>query len=360
MQLKFIKFIDKIFCLLKCNVKNPNELLDKNIKNIIIFENYMIGDFFMNLPSIYYLKKIFPDSHLSVVTNKSVYRLASKLEYIDNVVAINSPWIYNESYKELYSFVRKHMNKYDLAIDLQGDIRNTFFLKLLKPRYLLSDAQRGGKFFLTHYANVNKYVEHYSENSFNIVNNIKRNNLRVGKYLLPFLLKEKSSNINKKYIAIHPLASKEERMLSFEFWSNIIDFLKKQNNNLLLVSHDKNIDIIKKLSDYFNINVVTKDLYELSKFINNNVYFSINLDSMFAHLSSLLELHNITFILNDHPTYIRPYNKKARYILGRKIEYDEEGFIISDIKSKKINEKYLYNRFVEEYNTIMKDIKCAE
>lgn len=116
-----------------------------------------IGDFIVSLPFISSLKGRYPKSYVAVVVNRSVYPLAKKLKYIDDVIIYPKP----PNAGNILRFFKFFRTKWDVCIDLNPSYsKSSGYLSLLsKAEVKMSFSKEHAEKFYTHTLKVDN-LEH--------------------------------------------------------------------------------------------------------------------------------------------------------------------------------------------------------
>jgi ADP-heptose:LPS heptosyltransferase len=96
--------------------------LMKNIKRIIISRTDKIGDLVLSIPSFFMVKKMYPNSEITVLVRKYNYEIVKNLPYIDRVVKI-------DDYRKVELIEKIKYFKADVFIALYND---EFVMQLAK------------------------------------------------------------------------------------------------------------------------------------------------------------------------------------------------------------------------------------
>jgi len=139
-----------------------NEKLDPaKIKKIIVYRLDGIGDLALSLPALANLRAGFPDAHITLVTGPWAADLARIIKYYDELIIYDS-YLFGMfrknsqfSLKNEIAFFRKtRSEKYDLGIDLRGDILSIIPLALSCAHFRYAKVTQGGGFLLTNPVNI--------------------------------------------------------------------------------------------------------------------------------------------------------------------------------------------------------------
>lgn len=132
-------------------------LKPESVKRILIVRLDHIGDLVMTRPAAAQLREYFPLASIDwLVPREAEALFRADLRTADGVIALEQTWFSRNAgaIKKLSSLravlpVLKR-NRYDLAIDFRGDIRNILMLFMLRIPLRLGYGITGGGFLLTH------------------------------------------------------------------------------------------------------------------------------------------------------------------------------------------------------------------
>ncbi|MCS7231964.1 MAG: glycosyltransferase family 9 protein [Elusimicrobiota bacterium] len=125
-----------------------------NIKKILVVRLDHLGDIVTSIPVYGQLKKNFPHWQVSVLTSSEGREIFLNNPFIDKVITFSCPW-FNRNYKKWhlkdFFYLRKILlnENFDCALELRGDIRNIFLLKLCGIKNIIGYGITGGGFLLT-------------------------------------------------------------------------------------------------------------------------------------------------------------------------------------------------------------------
>lgn len=138
----------------------PGQSISKEPRSIIIARLDHIGDVILSTPIYHSLKDKFPDTSITVLCGSWSVEILRENPYVDSIIAIDCPWWSSirsdgdkpiDFIKNIYKTIRAiRSHKYDVFIDLRGDIRHIFFFGWLTgiPRRI-SYTRSGGDFLLS-------------------------------------------------------------------------------------------------------------------------------------------------------------------------------------------------------------------
>jgi lipopolysaccharide heptosyltransferase II len=122
-------------------------------KRILLIRLEHVGDVVLTTPAFRALRKRYPQARIDVLCRDFTAPLLEKNKNVSNVISWNAPWLSNIGKKDSLFSVRKvinklRKNKYDLAIDFHGDIRNILLANAV-AYYRIGFGCRGFGFLLT-------------------------------------------------------------------------------------------------------------------------------------------------------------------------------------------------------------------
>lgn len=138
----------------------PGQSISKEPRSILIARLDHIGDLILSTPIYHSLKDKFPDTSITVLCGSWSAEILRENPYVDSIMIIDCPWWSSirgdedkpiDFIKIIYKTIRAiKYQKFDVFIDLRGDIRHIFFFGWLTgiPRRI-SYTRSGGAFLLS-------------------------------------------------------------------------------------------------------------------------------------------------------------------------------------------------------------------
>ncbi|MFC1721515.1 glycosyltransferase family 9 protein [Patescibacteria group bacterium] len=131
-------------------------------KRILLMQLDEMGDVLLSTPAFDYLRRAFPEAHITVVVRKIGQLALANNPDIDQIIEIDVPRFGATiggssedfaSVKQAVAEIRKQDSQdFDLGIDLRADLRTIAILHKLKIPVRISQSIRSGGFWLTHTA----------------------------------------------------------------------------------------------------------------------------------------------------------------------------------------------------------------
>ncbi len=100
-------------------------------------------------------REAFPGAHIDLTVSPEAFDLVKDNPSLDGVVVFDAPWFSRKKQGMIagvksFFFMLGVVKKYDLVMDLRGDMRHIFAMFLAGVRYRAGYGVTGGGFFLTH------------------------------------------------------------------------------------------------------------------------------------------------------------------------------------------------------------------
>ncbi len=112
----------------------------KGANRIIIVDLLYLGDLLFATPFIRNLRREYPQARIDMIVNANFFEIMEDNPYLDNVYAYNKKW----NFKESWSFAKElKANHYDLALNIHGNWRSAFLVKLIKADYTIGFGSKG-------------------------------------------------------------------------------------------------------------------------------------------------------------------------------------------------------------------------
>ena len=291
------------------NYFRPLYKLDEiNVKVILVNEYHRIGDVLLIEPILRSLRAKFPEANIILICNKQIEQLAKHLSLADTIIGIEAPWTTwswsIKKWKSLYSFFSKDIKSrnIDLAFDFKGDIRNSFFLWITKPKKSYGYSFTGGNFFFTNPQSINIKM-HQQKRAFHLVK-------KVGCIEIP--QPNKSIQLGGT-IVIHPGTSDIKRAWSEVYWFELIKLLTT-DYDLSIVKIAASNDLLEKInSNNIKIKIFKGSLVEFSEWIKAQKLI-IAPDSMSGHLAAYNGIPSISIFGSQDPELTCPTGSKSKII----------------------------------------------
>lgn len=265
----------------------------KNIKNILIIKQGVLGDTIINYDLVQSVKKKFINANIYLVGNKkySIFFKNLNIIYIDDINKIKN-------------------TKMDIVIDLSPKRENYNMYRKQKPKIILFRpcfvASDNLFFGATKYIKP-KYNPHITDYNKSIIKELN------AKYIT---IHEKYSEQN--YIVFHIGAAKKIRYMPIDICLDIIKYLQNQNYKIYLTYNSKYEKeyintIINKLTNKENIYMFNKPLPKINELIKN-AKIIISSDTGIAHIAGLYNKKLITIFGPGSINTWRPLGENTKIV----------------------------------------------
>jgi lipopolysaccharide heptosyltransferase II len=308
--------------------------LSETFKKILIIEMFGIGDFIMASSTFRALRERYPLAKITLLATPIFRDLAKSCPYFDNIVFFECPWptqsVYKFNIKKLLKTIKcLRKEKFDIAIDLRGDLRNILLKFFLGAKYRVGYNIGSEGFLLTNKVPFNKTLKHQVDQNLNIAKFlgaeiksskpelwIENNNPYTNE-----LLKSIEYKKEEILIGIHPGANWYARRWSPAKFRELIKKLNLLSDvKILLVVSPKEISLLKEIENStLNVcSIITKNLKELAILIKKCHLLICN-DSAPMHIATAVGTPVIALFGPQEPAFNGPYGNN-NVILRYKVQ----------------------------------------
>lgn len=228
-------------------------------RKILVMQSSTVGDTVMTIPAFNALRSRFPNAHLAVLAEPSIVPLLMRLNLFDQIIFFTRPHFrYDERilfhtpvrlllmviyhFRYLASLLRKalelRMQKFDLAIDFDGEPRRALLAALAGIPIRVGVANGGGAFLLTHPVDLSD-EEHELGRRIQVCSAIGANNPQPVPLLawtqddemsLRTKLEQYQVNERNKLVVLCPFAGFPSKEWRPQNWAQVADYLSKMDN----------------------------------------------------------------------------------------------------------------------------------
>ena len=303
--------------------------------SILLLRLDHMGDVLMATPAIIALKKHFPSAEITVGVKEVNRSLISLPKVVDRVIGLDVPWVnrYEDKKKQWSALLGKikelRKEKFDLAIDFKGDLRNIILLFLIGGKTRVSYGIRGGGFLLTKKVKYVSCIRHEIDRNLDIVKDIAGDVKReVPQYNV---VAQKEANIEKSFkelfsekgrlIGIHPGANSCSKAWPLSFFAKLTDKIEQgglakvviflgPNEKESFASMKSSLSSNPLILDNLSIENLAAFFKKLDLFIGN--------DSGPFHLAEAVGTKVITIFGSTYPGIVGPIAKGSKIIKSNK------------------------------------------
>ncbi|MDD5430156.1 MAG: glycosyltransferase family 9 protein [Candidatus Omnitrophica bacterium] len=277
---KMIFYSGSFFGLWGIKANKPAEI---NPRKILVVEEEPLGDVITSTPVFIALKHKFRFARISVITNVTGSRILNNNPYIDEIIVEECPWTYSKQinllqmvnhlrylkhYLKLIYILKKE--RFDLGIELRGDIRNIIlFLFLPNIKYTLSYDRTGGAYLLNEAVPFD-ISQHIIKRKTNLLKRIgiEKADTKMQIYYSPEDFKKREDIFrrygmkeNDFFTIIHPGASQKNRWWFPERYVEVANFVRKKYGGCIILTGTKEeLSLTEKISNLMKVNDKTVNL----------------------------------------------------------------------------------------------------
>jgi len=267
-------------------------------KKILFVPLSNIGDAVMTLPTLIYLKKIYPSAKFDLICDMR------SVEIFQSFPSINKIYIRDKKGGIYYQFrfIRKiRQTNYDLAVDLKTD----FLLWFLRAKRKIRKVN-------------NKSLHSVEKHFISICSNLKK--IPDPKIYIPNKLQNNIKKVfpsNKgKTIALALGANSNHKVWPTENYVCLLKLLKLKFANIILIGSKNEMDkaqLFKKLYTKKVFDFCGKlTLLETASIIKKSDFFIGN-DSGLGHIASAVNTQNFIIFGDGDPDRYRPWGNKSSW-----------------------------------------------
>jgi lipopolysaccharide heptosyltransferase II len=118
------------------------------VRSILFIRLYFIGDVLMSTPVLDALKRTFPEARLTVLIRKRARDVLLNNPNVDEIVEYDAVERYHSPLWQGRLALRLRRERYDLAVDLTGDLRSSWILLASEPAFRVGFNHAGTGFLL--------------------------------------------------------------------------------------------------------------------------------------------------------------------------------------------------------------------
>lgn len=295
------------------------------VRSIVVFEPYYLGDLIMATPALRALRKRFPGAVIDLVAPRPAKDLEGHFPWIDRIVPFRCPW--TSERVSLPSMIGDTLRllrdlrgkRYDMAIDLRGDMRNIMLAYLSGAKRRVAFDITGGEYLLTDPVPYDdRFLKHQLEG-----------NLEVARFLgcdtsenLPELALDPRAEASVAAvlegrpgptIGIHPAASKRNKSWETGKWGRLACLMIERLSATVIVFHGPSREEADLAAD---IRALSRSgdrcvLYggTVSQLISmiGRLDVLVALDSFASHVAAAVGTRFVTIFGPGQPSLTRPY-----------------------------------------------------
>ena len=291
---------------------------------------HLIGDLVMLTPIFRNLKNIFPDAKIMLLGGPWARSVFMNFDEIDHLEFIEVPWVkYDNKVRRFCSLIHKifilRKFNFDLTIEIRGDIRNQFFLRLSGSKNIVSYSFFGMPYFIDQVVPLKSDLKHLISYNSNIISFLNSNSSDF-QFVpsLKFSDEELRSLDNvEKFIGIHFGASLPMRRPNQELLKSWLEQIVRLYRNSVIVifdtPEDPNLSYLLQefLQEFKASSKIWKGgLREFMVYLNKCEYLFC-LDSAPAHFASTLNIPSSVIFGPTFETVASPISGRTKIVSSK-------------------------------------------
>lgn len=299
------------------------------LKNILIIKMSSLGDVIHALPSLYVLRKTYPDAHITWAVHPAFSALLPGKPWIDEIYYIDRKKIRNLSYL-LKVREELHRRKFDLAIDLQMIAKSALISMLSGAKKHIGywDA-REGSFLVSHPVKGIHWKGHIIDQLLDVMVSLGCDTTQ-----LAFPVKEheaerahvcgmlRAVGVNGKYIVLVPGSRGERKKWPVPYWGALAKQFAEQGIYTVIVGAPSETELgqaIKNISpSSYTVNFIGQtSLLEMAA-LEEMASLHISCDTGPLHIANAMKTPMIALFGPTLPDRSGPYgNPDADVLLAK-------------------------------------------
>jgi lipopolysaccharide heptosyltransferase II len=306
----------------------------REVRRILVFEPYMLGDFVMATPAFRFLRQRFPQARIDCVGPPAMAGLQPFFPWLNEIIPFRCPWspAYREGTlsnpRQLWRLVLKlRRNRYDWAFGLHGDMRDVVFLFLTGATRRAAFALVGGEWLLT---DVVPYqgqpYTHQLEGNVLVVTQplgVKPSAEHFGCALeIPVPWREAASDWLqarglKTFVAVHPGASVEHKRWPAASWIELLDNVLLPRSPVVLFGAPEDAPLLAEITRSLHLKErvhCAQAPLELFFGLISKAEGMVCLDSAAGHAAAATGIPVVALFGPGEPSLSRPYAANARAV----------------------------------------------
>ena len=338
-----IDFFGKIFFLpFKALLKTSRKYDSRKIKSILILRLDGLGDLVLSSAALREIRYGFPKAKITLVVGPWAKDIAGCIPFYDRLVVHNFfPFGFFRGYRTVHfrnelDFLKTlRQTKYDLGIDLRGDLLSIIPLFLTGAKFRFAKDKRGGAFLLTNVVELDKRkIRHEKDKALQIVRSL---GLQINSREMALNIPQKTEEYAEAYLAEKGIKQSDRIITiapcSLYYWkswradlfSEVISFIAKESNvKIILIGSRVDRKILNRincLADFKAINCAGElELNQVSALIRKSAVFIGN-DSSLIHIASAVKTPMIQLFGPGEPELFGYFNDSSILIIKDECRY---------------------------------------
>lgn len=316
-------------------------VLDKLFRNkkiglprkILILELWGIGDLVIMGSILRPLKKRFSKAGITLLSKSSAKDIFYCNKFIDNIIEFDFPWTKHKGkyafwrwdWVALIQLVRRlRKEKFDLALDARGDIRNNLFSFIIGVKRRLGYNYTGGGILLTDIVSGDYEAQHKAESWLNLLEYMGIETRDSRPYIdLPVeaaewvggFLREKGIQGDDLLVGVHPGAGAKIRCWPLERFARTAEYLRDKYKAKIIVFVEPNGygSDIPIAGEHLKVKLPLRDVIK----IIHRLKLLICNDGGLMHVANAMNVPLVAIFGPGYLNWFRPYLKDGAVIIRK-------------------------------------------
>ncbi|MBI5391076.1 glycosyltransferase family 9 protein [Candidatus Woesearchaeota archaeon] len=304
-------------------------------KRILIIDAGFLGDTILTLPALNAIKQHAPHARITVLAHPVFGEIIKSNTSVDEIIPVELPWLSHKkgAWKAYWSLLSKlREEKYDIAIDFRGDLRDILFLCWLSgAKRRIGSGITGFGYMLTDDVKLRNSHEFLRMNAL-----AEALGAKVEQQQPTITVKTEVENAVKAMlkgydltllIAVCPGAAYHSKAWPLQRWIQLINTLTEEMPATVMIlggADDTELLKIEPLLKHQPIMLVGKTTLDESAAALNKSALVIGNDTGLMHMAAALGKNTITLFGPTDPHRWRAYGEKS-YIISKNMKCCAQG-----------------------------------
>jgi heptosyltransferase II len=226
----------------------PGSIDPATVRDVLVLRLDRIGDVLMALPALADLRRALPSARIRLAVGRWSEEIAG-MAPVDEVIVWSAPWAgrRGEGATGALALARKaravSARPPDVAIDLQGDVRAVFLMRLTAARFRVGYANTGGRAWLTHVVPLDETVSWVEQNrrAVEVVAGPRRESgtaahITADPAAAQALLEREGLAGRRPLVGIHPSGGRTIKQWPVERWREVARRLQENDGATVVVT----------------------------------------------------------------------------------------------------------------------------
>jgi heptosyltransferase I len=300
------------------------------VHKILVQDGYLLGDVILYSRALVTLRAAFPAAEIHLITHPAACDLLKSSGWVNGLIPFAAPWQSRTSFfKAIMSSAacirRLRGEKYDMAIDLHGDIRGLAFLFLCGIKQRVSFSDFGGRPWCTASYATPASARHQSARCSYLIHCIAGTGLdQCVQLLWPTQAVDTAfsgSAVPPGCVLVHPATFNPEKQWPVERFAQVIDMIRdREKREVVIIAGEADATTVNAVvSRLKNHCLVEYPLFYMLEQLLKRASVLVCLDSFVQHAAAALETPMVVLYGPSSPHYVAPCEGIVRVVWNDRI-----------------------------------------